>query len=209
MLVIITGCWCACVSLVPLKIFPSILPEHLFVCHNRFLLAYWNFRAQFFVGFVWMSLQICLNMMFCTIFTMHDCLKYKWPPQKVLWKGLKVWKVSVFTGLIGAYNLNNNNNNNLLHLYSTSLDTQSALHSNGGISSSTTSVQHPPDDVTAAIVRQNTPHTPAYWWRGDSDEVNQCMGMIRRPWWSEDNGEVWPGHRGYTSTLFRRTSWDF
>ncbi len=39
---------------------------------------------------------------------------------------------------------NNNNNNNLLHLYSAFLDTQSALHSKGGISSSTTNVQHPP-----------------------------------------------------------------
>ncbi len=28
------------------------------------------------------------------------------------------------------------------------------------------------------------------------------MGMIRRPWWSEASGLVWPGHRGYTSTLF-------
>jgi len=34
------------------------------------------------------------------------------------------------------------------------------------------------DDATAAIVRQNAHHTPAYWWRGD--RVNQCMGMIRR-----------------------------
>ncbi len=58
---------------------------------------------------------------------------------------------------------------------------QSALHSKG-IS------PHPPpvcsihlDDATAAIVRQNPHHTPAYWWRGDIDEANQCMGMIRRP----------------------------
>ncbi len=58
-------------------------------------------------------------------------------------------------------------NNNLLHLYSTFLDTQSALHSGGGS-------PHPPpvcsihlDDATAAIVRQNAHHTPAYWWRGD------------------------------------------
>ncbi len=100
------------------------------------------------------------------------------------------------------YDIIINNNNNLLHLYSAFLGTQSALHSNGGISSSTTSVQHPPDDVTAPIVRQNTPHTPAYWWRGDSDEANQCMGMIRRPWWSEDNGEVCPGCRGHNATLF-------
>ncbi len=44
-------------------------------------------------------------------------------------------------------NNNNNNNNynyNLLHLYSAFLDTQSALHSKGAISSSTTNVQHPP-----------------------------------------------------------------
>ncbi len=34
------------------------------------------------------------------------------------------------------------------------------------------------DDVTAAIVRQNVHHTPAYWWRGDSDEVNQCINSI-------------------------------
>ncbi len=39
---------------------------------------------------------------------------------------------------------NNNNNNNLLHLYSAFLDSQSALHSKGAISSSTTNVQHPP-----------------------------------------------------------------
>ncbi len=51
----------------------------------------------------------------------------------------------------------------------------------GAISSSTNNVQHSPDDTTAAIVRQNTPHTPDYWWRGDRDEANQCMGMIRRP----------------------------
>ncbi len=59
------------------------------------------------------------------------------------------------------------NYNNLLHLYSAFLDTQSALHCQG-VS------PHPPpvcsihlDDATAAIVRQNVHHTPAYWWRGD------------------------------------------
>jgi len=26
---------------------------------------------------------------------------------------------------------------------------------------------HLDDDATAAIVRQNPHHTPAYWWRGD------------------------------------------
>ncbi len=44
---------------------------------------------------------------------------------------------------------------------------------------------HPPPmcsiDATAAILHQNALHTPAYWWRGDSDEANQCIEMIRRP----------------------------
>ncbi len=61
-----------------------------------------------------------------------------------------------------------NNNNNLLHLYSAFLDTQKALYIVRGLS------PHPPpmcsihlDDATAALVRQNAHHTPAYWWRGD------------------------------------------
>ncbi len=28
-------------------------------------------------------------------------------------------------------------------------------------------------------------------------EANQCMGMIRRPWCSEANGEIWPWCQGY------------
>ncbi len=53
-------------------------------------------------------------------------------------------------------------NNNSLHLYSAFLCTQSALHRRGG-----GSPRPPPvcsihlDDTTAAIVLQNTPHTPA------------------------------------------------
>ncbi len=35
------------------------------------------------------------------------------------------------------------------------------------------------DDATAAILRQNAHHTPAYWWRGDSDEANQCIQYIQ------------------------------
>ncbi len=75
-----------------------------------------------------------------------------------------------------------NNNNNWLHLCSAFLGTQSALYSRVS--------PHPPqvcrihlDDATAAILRQNAHHTPAYWWREkrQSDEANQCMGMIRRP----------------------------
>ncbi len=66
-----------------------------------------------------------------------------------------------------------------LHLYSAFLGTQSALHSKG-------LSPHPPpvcsihlDDATAAILHQNAHHTPAYWRQ--SDEANQCMGVIRRP----------------------------
>ncbi len=54
-------------------------------------------------------------------------------------------------------------NNNSLHLYSAFLGTQSALHYEGRS-------PHPPpvcsihlDDATAAILRQNAHHTPAYW----------------------------------------------
>ncbi len=60
-----------------------------------------------------------------------------------------------------------NNNNNVLHLHSAFLGTQSALHRRGEYP------QPPPmcsihlDDATAAILRQNAHHTPAYWWRGD------------------------------------------
>ncbi len=60
-------------------------------------------------------------------------------------------------------------NNNLLHLYSAFLGTQSASHRRGGISSTTTSVQHPPGWCDGShIVPERPPHTPAYWWRGDS-----------------------------------------
>ncbi len=34
---------------------------------------------------------------------------------------------------------------------------------------------------------------------------NQCMGVVRRPWWSEANCRIWPGCRGHTS-LFERHS---
>ncbi len=70
---------------------------------------------------------------------------------------------------------------------------------------STTSVQHPPgwcDGSHSAPDR--SPHTSLLVERRQSDEANQYMGMIRRPWWSEANGQIWPGCRGHTSTLFER-----
>ncbi len=92
--------------------------------------------------------------------------------------------------------------NNLLHLYSASLGTQ-IFYIEGGISSSTTSVQHPPGwwcDGSHSAPKRPT-HTSLLVDR-QSDEANQCMEMIRRPWWSEANGEIWLRCRGYTSTLF-------
>ncbi len=80
--------------------------------------------------------------------------------QRCRWVWFYVWPI--------WRNLAFYNNNNLLHLYSAFLGTQSALHGRGG-----GSPQPPPvcsihlDNATAAILRQNTPHTPAYWWRGD------------------------------------------
>ncbi len=89
-----------------------------------------------------------------------------------------------------------NNNNNLLHLYSAFLDTQSALHSKGAISSSTTNVHHPPGWCDGShSAPERPPHTSLLVERRQSDEANQCMGMIRRPWWSEASGLVWPGCR--------------
>ncbi len=98
-------------------------------------------------------------------------------------------------------------NNNLLHLYSAFLDTQSTLHSKGAISSSTTNVQQPPGWCDSShSAPERPPHTSLLVERRQSDEANQCMGMIRRPWWSEASGLVWPGLH---LCSFRRTSWDF
>ncbi len=82
-------------------------------------------------------------------------------------------------------------NNNLLHLYSIFLGTQSALHDRG-ISSSTTSVQHPPgwcDGSHSAPEHPPPPpphtHQIQEWWS------QSVYGVIKRPWWSGDNGEIW------------------
>ncbi len=84
-------------------------------------------------------------------------------------------------------------NNNLLHLYSAFLGTQSTLHSKGGISSSTTSVQHPPGWCDGShIAPERPPHTSLLVERRQSDEANQCMEMIRMSWWSEASGHIWP-----------------
>ncbi len=69
------------------------------------------------------------------------------------------------------------NNNNLLHLYSAFLDTQSALHSKGAISSSTTNVQHPPGWCDGShSAPERPPHTSLLVERRQSNEANQFMG---------------------------------
>ncbi len=51
-------------------------------------------------------------------------------------------------------------------------------------SSSTTGVQHPPEWCdNSHIALERPPHTSLLVERRQSDEANQCMGMIRRPWW--------------------------
>ncbi len=68
---------------------------------------------------------------------------------------------------------------------------------------------HPPpvcsihlDDATAAILRQNAHHTPAYWWRGD-----RVMKPISVWGWlgGHDGGRRPIGKfgQGYTPTLFQ------
>ncbi len=58
-------------------------------------------------------------------------------------------------------------------IWADSLDEAKALYIEGGGGGGGGSPQPPPmciiqlDDMTAAILRQNAHHTPAYWWRGD------------------------------------------
>jgi len=66
-------------------------------------------------------------------------------------------------------------NNNLLQLYSTFLVLK-ALYMEGGMSSTNTNkCSIHLDNAKAAILHQKAHHTPAYWWRGDSDEANQFV----------------------------------
>ncbi len=88
---------------------------------------------------------------------------------------IKPFKVTKKEKKITAYIYNNNN---LLHLYSAFLGTQSALHRSGESPQPPSVCSIHLNDMTAAIVCQNIPHTPAY---RQSDEANQCIGIIRRP----------------------------
>ncbi len=120
------------------------------------------------------------------------------PIQSVFWLSYSkflFWQIqTTWLFFMSPTSNSNYNNNNLLHLYSAFVDTQSTLHSKGTISSSTTNVQHPPGWCDGShSAPERPPHTSLSVERRESDEANQCMGMIRRPWWSEDNGRIWPG----------------
>ncbi len=84
------------------------------------------------------------------------------------------------------------------------LSTQSTLQCKGGVSSSTTSVQHPPGWCDGShSAPERPPHTSLLVERRQSDEANQCRRMIRRPWWSEAMGEFGQD-AGVTPLLFSK-----
>ncbi len=72
------------------------------------------------------------------------------------------------------------------------------------------SLQPPPvcsihlDDATAATGqrRQCAHHTPATGGEEREIEPIKLMGIIRRPWLKGPVEGIWPGHRGYTPTLY-------
>ncbi len=94
-------------------------------------------------------------------------------------------------------------------LYWVLLYTQSALQScgGGGLSSTTTSVQHPLgwcDVCHRTTVPVLSPHT-SYRWRGERViEPIKWMGIFRRPWLTRASGGNLAGHRGYTPTLYEK-----
>ncbi len=78
-----------------------------------------------------------------------------------------------------------------------------ALYIEGGESPHPpTNVQHPPGWCDGShSAPERPPHTSLLMERRQSDEANQCMRMIRRTWWSEVYGQIWPGCWGCTPTL--------
>ncbi len=80
-------------------------------------------------------------------------------------------------------------------------------HVGGGLSSTTTSVQHPLgwfDSCYRSTAPVCSPHT-SYRWRGERViEPIKWMEIIRRPYRQGPVGGIWPGHRGYTPTLYEK-----
>ncbi len=98
-------------------------------------------------------------------------------------------------------------------LYCVLLYTQSTLQPcGGGLSSTTTSVQHPlgwceGSHRTTAPVR--SPHT-SYRWRGERViESIKWMGIIRRPWLTRASGGNLAKTPGLHPYSLREVPWDF
>ncbi len=86
---------------------------------------------------------------------------------------------------------------------------QSALQSRrgGGLSSTTTSVQHPLgwcDSCHRTTAPVHSPHTSYRWREERVIEPIKWMGIIRRLWMMRASGGIWPGHWGYTPTLYEK-----
>ncbi len=99
----------------------------------------------------------------------------------------------------------------MMHLYSAFcvlLYTQSALQScGGGLSSTTTSVQHPLgwcDGCHRTTVPVRSPHT-SYRWRGERViESIKWIGIIRRPWLIRASGGNLARTPGLHPTLYEK-----
>ncbi len=104
----------------------------------------------------------------------------------------------------------------MMHLCSTFcvlLYTQSALQScGGGLSSTTTSVQHPLgwcDGCHRTTAPVRSPHT-SYRWRGERViETIKWMGIIRRPWLTRASGGNLARTPGLHPYSLREVPWDF
>ncbi len=104
----------------------------------------------------------------------------------------------------------------MMHLYSAFIvycHTPKALYNHvGGLSSTTTSVQHPlgwcdGSHRTTAPVR--SPHN-SYRWRGERViEPIKWMGIIRRPWLTRASGGKLARTPGLHPYSLREVPWDF
>ncbi len=129
---------------------------------------------------------------------------------------MKVWMVPLVFGTENSKSIFEWMNEWCIYiaLYCVLLYIQSALHScgGGGLSSTTTSVQHPlgwcdGSHSTTAPVR--SPHT-SYRWRGERViELIKWMGIIRRPWLTRASGGNLARIPGLHSYSLREVPWDF
>ncbi len=75
-----------------------------------------------------------------------------------------------------------------------------------GISSSTTSVQHPPGwcDGSQGVPEHPTTHQLTGGEETERFSQSVDMGIVMRSWWSEANGKFGQDAWGHTSTLFEK-----